>query len=121
MKWLGRSTATVRTLDERRILRMSIAHTPYPDPTLPVIAPTAEPVNRAFAQSGQTSRSVIVFSKGSLTLRSQSGQSRADSPIATSRVRLLRRVRRRRTPTQPLMIIRVDGGNHLTRYRDRRS
>lgn len=43
---------------------MSIAHTPNPDPTSRVITPAAVPMNRAFAQSGQTSRPVIVFSKG---------------------------------------------------------
>jgi hypothetical protein len=50
---------------ERRILRISIAQTPNPDPTSPVIAPVAEPMNSAFAQSGQTSRPVIVSSNGS--------------------------------------------------------
>ena len=40
----------------RRIRRVSIAQTPYPEPGFPVMAPAAEPVNRAFAQSGQTSR-----------------------------------------------------------------
>ncbi|WP_255363739.1 hypothetical protein [Actinoplanes sp. TFC3] len=40
---------------------MSIAHTPNPTPTSPVIAPAADPMDRAFAQSGQTSRPVIVF------------------------------------------------------------
>jgi hypothetical protein len=43
---------------------MSIARTPYPEPTLPVTTPAADPTARAFAQSGQTSRPVIVLSKG---------------------------------------------------------
>jgi hypothetical protein len=57
---------------------MSIAQTPYPEPTLPVITPAADPMARALAQSGQTSRPVIVLSKGALTRRRQSGHSRAD-------------------------------------------
>jgi hypothetical protein len=69
---------------ERRIFRISIAQTPYPEPTLPVIAPAADPMNRAFAQSGQTSRPVIVSLKGPRTRRRQSGHSRADRPIAIS-------------------------------------
>lgn len=65
----------------RRILRMSIAHTPNPEPTSPVVAPTAEPMNRAFAHSGHTSRPVIVFWNGSLIRRPQSGQVRLDNAI----------------------------------------
>lgn len=72
---------------------MSIAQTPYPDPTSFVIALAAEPMNRAFAQSGQTSRPVIVSSNGSRTLRPQSGQSRPDTiwhpPMGTTGPRLL--------------------------------
>lgn len=51
---------------------------------MPVIAPAADPMNRAFAQSGQTSRPVIVFWRGSLTRRPQSGHSRPDKPMSTS-------------------------------------
>lgn len=46
-----------------------MAQTPKPDPTSPVIAPAADPMNRALAQSGHTSRPVIVFWNGSLTRR----------------------------------------------------
>jgi hypothetical protein len=53
----------------RRILRISIAQTPYPEPVFPVMTPAADPMNRAFAQSGQTSRPVVVFWKESRTLR----------------------------------------------------
>jgi hypothetical protein len=39
-------------------------------------------MNKAFAQSGQTSRPVTVFSNGSRTLRRQSGHSRVEDLIA---------------------------------------
>jgi hypothetical protein len=69
---------------ERRILRINAAQTPYPEPMSPVITPAADPMNNAFAQSGQISRPVIVFLKGSRTRRRQSGHFRVDSPIAIS-------------------------------------
>jgi hypothetical protein len=72
---------------------MSIAQTPNPEATLPVIAPEAEPMNKAFAQSGQTSRPVTVSSKGALMRRLQSGQSLPDRLMPTSCDRSARRVR----------------------------
>lgn len=48
------------------------------------MTPAADPMNSAFAQSGQTSRPVTVFWKGSRTRRWQSGHSWADSPMKIS-------------------------------------
>lgn len=65
---------------------MSIAQTPNPEPTSPVMAPAAEPMKRAFAQSGQTSRPVTVVVNGFLTRRPQSGQLRPDKLMSTSTI-----------------------------------
>jgi hypothetical protein len=59
----------------RLIRRIIIAQTPKPAPTLDVMAPTVDPVRNAWAQSGQTSRPVMVCSNSSLTVRLQSGHS----------------------------------------------
>lgn len=79
---------------------MSIAQTPYPDSTFPVIAPAADPMNSALAQSGQTSRPVIVFANGSRILRPQSGQPRPDSPTVYFTLIIGWPARRRRSVTK---------------------
>lgn len=60
---------------------MSIAQTPNPGPASPVTTPTTDPDAKALAQSGQTSRPVIVRSNGARTRRWQSGQILLDNPM----------------------------------------